>query len=613
MIKDLHEHGFQRIGDSALIRLRNLPISNPPFLHTFGTLNYHDRLLALPSFLMMPSNTTSEAASWAMPAMVQDLTSLFGLESTAQDFAMDSRPSCSDTGDLHNVEPARNDNLFPIHRPDAVKEGKAKTKSKFILAHPPPITRAKQRLCTRPRMILQLQQVSKTSRPLPAFDVVASTAFASRFTRSVPGVRRSEKCLSTDTLALVRSDTYWRHLVADDHISSTLADETTNEHRDILGTISYAKRAKDAASHPAQICINNGLIWGASCLKNGVYEFSGKNHNGLKVRWVSRRTRGTSGNQKFLSGSASQISAPRFTFSIMNPTSRRHPVIATLTRDKKLDILDRFPRVTSSTSASFPSSSLHSPASSEFSSDISYFDGRTEDDPTYIETDEALQTLIILTGIWVMSTEGWSEVFSTSSDTNNGHRQESTDGSPSTLLSSTENDVQGSPLPRQKVFRSSTSPLSQRVAPQKSGSSRRAKSTGPLTARTATMNIPHNSLGNTPLLQSAVCSDGVQLGQCESTVAMEAYKKTSTLTPGRHRDSTISWGEARPTDTRNAGQSCTETQASTLTKKSSGRGLFGRKSTEEQPEEDQTKPQLKKSAKFRAACKSLVAPCMRFP
>jgi hypothetical protein len=587
--------------------------------HNSASLDSDNPRLASYGITSMISSTILEARRWTMPAMVQDLASLFRLEAASPDSTDASARMSFDSTQLSIVRSHSQDiqpsALFSNGR---MMETNAKSRTRFILAQPPPVKRSKQRLSTRPRMVLQLQRVTDNLRPLPTFDIISSTGLASRFARSVPRMMRGEKFSSTENLVLVRSDVYGQGSAADCDKTDGSGDEATRRHRDFLGTICYARKVNDSSLSQDEICLDNGLIWKATCLKAGLYEFSGKNHDGLRLRWVLRRARGLDLKRNSLrTESSNKRYSSRFTFSIINPTTRLHPVIATLTRDNRLDILDRFPTLLSSQSASPPSSYTPSSMGSELSSDASYFERQTSGEVIYTETDEALQMLIILTAVWVMSREGSTEILSRSLDVVNKPRVENTNGSPSAPTLSTETGPQGSP-PAKRIFsscqRSSTSPsvLNRASGSQLAGSGKVGSATMPR-SRIMASTVPLSNESHTLPLTAALRSCQQESEPQIPAISVEGQGQSSILIPRESSDT-----RAKPTD-RLPLVDCGEADRD--------RGRVSAPSAPENPKESGRleKHRVKESeqkglklrpnklVKFRAACKSLVGPCRGAP
>jgi hypothetical protein len=495
-------------------------------------------------------------------------------------------------------------------------ETNVKSRTRFILAHPPPTKRSKQRLSTRPRMVLQLQRVTNNLRPLPAFDVISSTGLASRFARSVPRMMRGEKFSSTENLVLVRSEMYDQDSAADCDKTDGSGDEATRRRRDFLGTVCYARKVNDGSINQDEICLDNGLIWKATCLKAGIYEFSGKNHDGLKLRWVLRRARRLVLKRNSLTTeSSSKRYTSRFTFSIINPTTRLHPVIATLTRDNRLDILDRFPTLLSSQSASPPSSHAPSPMGSELSSDTSYFERRTSNEVSYTETDEVLQMLIILTAVWVMSKEGSTEILSRSLDMINKPRAENVDRSPSATSPNPETGPQGSPPPRRKLSscqRSSTSPnfLKRASSSQLAGSSK-VGSTTMLRSRTTALTVPLNNESHTLPLPPAIQPCQQEAERRTTATSMDGQGRSSSMASQKSIGARANQMDRLPlVGSRETSRDRVRVSASSVPEMANGGGRLDEHTVKES-EQSGLKLRPKKLVKFRAACKSLVGPCRR--
>jgi hypothetical protein len=466
--------------------------------------------------------------------------------------------------------------------------------------------------------VLQLQRVTDNLRPLPTFDIISSTGLASRFARSVPRMMRGEKLPSTENLVLVRSEMYGQGSAADCAKTDGSGNEATRRHPDFLGTICYARKVNDSSLNQDEICLDNGLIWKATCLKAGLYEFSGKNHDGLRLRWVLRRARGLDLKRNSLrTESSNKRYSSRFTFSIINPTTRLHPVIATLTRDNRLDILDRFPTLLLSQSASPPSSYTPSSMGSELSSDASYFERQASGEVIYTETDEALQMLIILTAVWVMSREGSTEILSRSLDVVNKPRDENTNGSPSAPTLSTETGPQGSP-PAKRIFsscqRSSTSPsvLNRASGSQLAGSGKVGSTTMPrsrIMASTVPLSNESHTLPLTAALRSGQQESEPQIpaasveGQGQSSILIQRESSGSRAKP-MDRLPLVDSGE---TD-RDRGR----VSASSAPENPNESGRLEKHQVKESKQKG-LKLRPKKLVKFRAACKSLVGPCRGAP
>lgn len=173
------------------------------------------------------------------------------------------------------------------------------------------------------------------------------------------------------------------------------------------------REGEGAALGNTEICLNHGSCWEATSTVNGAYEFISTNGEGQKTvaRWVPRSLPGRRRSVRIQERSATSLpsGSEKFNFSIINPNSRRHPVIATLTRES-LSICDRY---SIPSTPVFPQASV-SPSGSPVSDvDAQDVDGDETEAPlkTMIDTDEHLRTLIVITGLWVAFREGYSPNF----------------------------------------------------------------------------------------------------------------------------------------------------------------------------------------------------------
>ncbi|KAI9882216.1 MAG: hypothetical protein M1823_006039 [Watsoniomyces obsoletus] len=299
----------------------------------------------------------------------------------------------------------------PLGSPDAQRTSSGRTpprsKTSFHLAHPPPSFINRQRLGLRPRLLLQLQRVSAASRPAPAFDVVPSTILPPSLARGLPSSFRGKDRLGPDDLVVMTSEGYSSRapspsMTAEVDDSSQGSSDT----RRVVATICQRRKDGGARQGKAEICLAHGPMWEATPLTNGGYELVAMDEHGLKTvaRWVPRSP---PMKRTMTTGSKTSLPSPgrddrRFNFSLINPNSRRHPIIASMTRSS-IDVSDAYP-----TSAPPATPSPQTPASTA-PSQTSFFE--PVPDSNLIQTDDRLRTLILMTGIWVAFREGWSDSF----------------------------------------------------------------------------------------------------------------------------------------------------------------------------------------------------------
>ncbi|KAJ5564908.1 hypothetical protein N7513_001150 [Penicillium frequentans] len=278
-----------------------------------------------------------------------------------------------------------------------------RSKTSYQLAHPASHARHK-RLKLRPKLLLQLQQVSHTPRPLPILDVLPSTLYLPRLARKFPAMFRGKNGLGPNDLIIVMSELYER-TVASIPERPPSSEDDDEDHREVVATICQILQEDALQRGKAEICLNFGPTWEATPLPSGSYEFVAQTENGIRVmRWALRAGR----NRRM---SAQPSSEPRedtkrFTFSVIDPNTRRHPVIASLTRNQ-LEVFDEYSAVTrSNTGPTTPSSGM------SVISDLSDNDALDlNPDANLVTVEDGLRTLIIITGIWVAFREGWSSNF----------------------------------------------------------------------------------------------------------------------------------------------------------------------------------------------------------
>ncbi len=285
---------------------------------------------------------------------------------------------------------------------DKPKKRTPRSKTSYIIARP---VNTRSKLHSRPRVALQLHQVIPSQRPKPAYEVIPFSAIPQRASRRLSRSFNTRERLGPHDLLVAQAEAY---NISDDENKS---EEDRWGSRDVIGVISSRKCDK-GVNETTEICMNDGTSrWAVTSMPNGGYEFNSTDEHGLtlKARWVvkpgySRRVSSMSTNA---SPSPLLPQAPddkKFTFSTLSVNSRRHPIIATMTRSR-IDVMDTY-AMPSAASPSTPSitSYTQSPITDSSSIDVNTFmDTLTDKLPT--ETDEALRQFILASGVWVASKE----------------------------------------------------------------------------------------------------------------------------------------------------------------------------------------------------------------
>lgn len=288
----------------------------------------------------------------------------------------------------------------PGSTPQSYKKAKGpKTKTTFRFAYPPPATH-KQRLSIRPRLLLQLHQTSTTSRPVPVFDVVPSGIFAPKFARRFPRIFRGTNGLLADDLMVVRSQKY--EAIRDE--LEALAEDEHSDARELVAAICQTQHNTAKVGSSTEILFNDGRSCQAVVGRNGRYDIVFVDKEGFQTngRWVSRHQTRSRARDR----STSEPEQAKHTFSLINPDTRRHAVIATLSRDC-IEVCDRY---SSPQPQASPKSSARSSATSSSSQedDVDSSEDQAFAEPDTVVVDENLRTLITVSGIWVAFQKGYS-------------------------------------------------------------------------------------------------------------------------------------------------------------------------------------------------------------
>lgn len=270
---------------------------------------------------------------------------------------------------------------------DGKRLGKNRPKTQFSVCHAPPESRARQRLHRRPRSLLQLHRLRDAARPMPAFEVIPSTNFSLTLNAAITRVFKTKHGLCPSDLVVLQAEKY-----------SAPSDEEDEdkEVRDVIGLICKGRKDDDKqGGGRAKIVMADGKVWEAYPINKGGYEFYSVDKNGLAltVRWVPKRNKDGS--------NVGKDGLKRFNFSTISPNTRRHPVIASLSKTA-LDINDSY-KLPNLTSIITP---LGTPNRSS-----TILEDAMDDENDRLETDPHLRELITITSIFVTFKEGWSPSF----------------------------------------------------------------------------------------------------------------------------------------------------------------------------------------------------------
>jgi hypothetical protein len=265
----------------------------------------------------------------------------------------------------------------------------------------PPHPRGKRHI--RPKVVLQLHQVVASRRPKPAFEVIPYTIFSPLSARCKVRTYRGRSLTAAD-LVVLKAEEYH-------HNEEERSDEERFGSREVVGVVCPGKEDKSGVAK-TEILMENGQSWEVTRTPNGGYEFVHVDDHGLTLRsrWVAKPPHLRRQSSLSSASQGSPVEDRKFTFSTISQNSRRHPIIATMTRDR-IEVSDSYamPCATSPSTPSAPSSALPTPLATPSIIDMDSFLDR---DRLLIETDDALKAFIVASGVWVAFQENWSPTYS---------------------------------------------------------------------------------------------------------------------------------------------------------------------------------------------------------
>ncbi|OKL59824.1 hypothetical protein UA08_04722 [Talaromyces atroroseus] len=275
----------------------------------------------------------------------------------------------------------------------ALRRQRASSRPKTVLHFAHPVAN-RRRLKLRLKLLLQLHEINRSSRPFPKFDVLPADV-PTRLICKLPKPYGTTRAFGAKDMVVVTSDMYeQQQTLATSDDRSVSSDESCVEQREVIATICQCGSDDSPRKSKFEVAFSSGVYWEGIALPNGSYELvsQGGSSPPRKVRWVARDKKPV---RQASGSSVSSMSASRFTFSVINPNTRQHPVIASMTR-KGLTVFDQF-----SYPAAYSGDEQSPPASPSTASSSVKSAG-------LVHTDEDLRKVIVMTGIWVAFMEGWA-------------------------------------------------------------------------------------------------------------------------------------------------------------------------------------------------------------
>ncbi|KLU88535.1 hypothetical protein MAPG_07520 [Magnaporthiopsis poae ATCC 64411] len=324
--------------------------------------------------------------------------------------------SCSEASEVGSGSAQGTGRRRRRHRPRLPRKS-----SVFFLAKPAPKL-VKKRLMkqqVRPKLLLQLHHLSVDKRPTPLLDIfpaatIAGPALGGRFAKRFPrvfGVTGDRNELGSQDVVLLRSEEYCTTADCEEGpVPDDDEDEEDNLNRRELVAILSPLRREDRT----EIVLDNGNVWVAAPLANGSFEFTHTDTHGVNTtaRWVRRSqvipTAPLANVHPCPDNSspwATSVEEYKYTFSIIDPLSRRHPIMATLTQNT-LDVLENYTTVSSSygkypPSRSFGHSHSHGVSSDEDDDDEDGGAPLPKPERQSKPVDAATRNIISITAVWV--------------------------------------------------------------------------------------------------------------------------------------------------------------------------------------------------------------------
>lgn len=285
--------------------------------------------------------------------------------------------------------------------------------TRYALAQPAPVLRTRQRKLVqfRPKLLLQLQEIGE-KRATPTFDVVPSSHIAGTLiipvlAKRFPRLFGAKPDLGHDDFLLVRSEDY----SSPDEFSSPSNSAVPGlGQRDVLAIVSTKPGEGD--DH-ADIILPDGSTWSANGIANGSYEVT-KLEGGAQPttgRWVRKaatsRNRSDSNASSDPSTSTSSVAGEqRWTFSIMDRSARRHPIMGVL-NSTELEVYDTYTSLSPSSGRYPPCRSFGAGAGGD-ARDASPAPSAIREERATLQVSEEHKSLMLASAAWInLCQQGW--------------------------------------------------------------------------------------------------------------------------------------------------------------------------------------------------------------
>jgi hypothetical protein len=272
-------------------------------------------------------------------------------------------------------------------------------KCQYRLAHPPPTVAPKKlqplQKHIRPKVLLQLQQRTRSGFHKPIYEIVPASRFSTdtRLGKKLNRLRKGKDGLHPDDLVVLKVEDY----KGPDDASE---EAEFSESRTALGIISVSH---GLGEDKAVLQLDNST-WIATAGKSGSYDLVLQEDETQRAKWYIQKSKRKRPNSIAGLPLPTLSEEQKFYFALMQPHSRQHPTVASI-NGTYLDIYDYYAAsVSSPRTPTRPTSVvIDGDASSSLSTPVN------EDER--IPTSDLLRKLIVVSGAWVFFKRGWSPFF----------------------------------------------------------------------------------------------------------------------------------------------------------------------------------------------------------
>ncbi|RPB11906.1 hypothetical protein P167DRAFT_181178 [Morchella conica CCBAS932] len=278
-----------------------------------------------------------------------------------------------------------------------------RSKTSYHLAQPPPGSH--HTFKPSRSLVVQLQKLSNITRPLPTLDVLPASVFAPRLKRKLG--KFFGNGVGMQDLVFLSSEDFGDEDEDD--------DEDSLNARQVVASVSSGYRKMDGedgkGSRITVIQLSSGPQWEVSTTAAGGYELVAHEEDGgiLMARWNPKSVNPRRRSYQTTKSETGE-EEKKFQFSLVNPNSRKHPILGCLTK-QTIEVNDTYPlpSITSplgSPLASPATTPPHSRPGTPTTSSPLGVAFQISDERVMVKTSEHLRSLMLVSGIWIALREG---------------------------------------------------------------------------------------------------------------------------------------------------------------------------------------------------------------